>query len=45
MELVRVPRGVDPDAVLQGRKPSATIFIRNDVDRKTRGVGSSDLVH
>jgi hypothetical protein len=28
MELVRVPRGADPDAVLQGRKPTATIFIR-----------------
>jgi hypothetical protein len=45
MELVRVPRGADSNAVLQGRKPTATIFIRNDVDRKTRGVGSSDLVH
>ena len=30
MELVRVPRGAAADAVLQGRKPSATIFIRSD---------------
>jgi 4-amino-4-deoxy-L-arabinose transferase-like glycosyltransferase len=29
MELLRVPRGADPDAVLQGRKPTAMIFIRN----------------
>jgi hypothetical protein len=45
MELVRVPRGADPDTVLQGRKPTATIFIRNDASRKTRGVGSSDQIH
>jgi hypothetical protein len=45
MELVRVPRGTDPDAVLQGRKPSATIFIRNDAGRNTRGVDSSDGIH
>jgi hypothetical protein len=36
-ELLRVPAGADPDAVLRGRKPSATIFVRNDADRETRG--------
>ena len=30
---VRVPRGADPEAVLQGRTPTATIFIRSETDR------------
>jgi len=33
MELVRVPEGQDPNAVLRGRKPTATIFVRNDAAR------------
>jgi len=40
MELVRVPRGVDPDAVLRGRTPSATIFVRNEIGRENRGADS-----
>ncbi len=42
IELVRVPRGANPDTVLQGRTPTATIFIRNDADRKIRGVDLPD---
>jgi hypothetical protein len=30
MKLVRVAKGLDPNAVLRGRKPTATIFVRND---------------
>jgi hypothetical protein len=33
MKLVRVPEGRDPYAVLRGRKPTATIFVRNDAAR------------
>ena len=33
MELLRVPKGSDPNAVLRGRKPTATIFVRNDAVR------------
>jgi 4-amino-4-deoxy-L-arabinose transferase-like glycosyltransferase len=40
MELLRVPAGVDPNAVLRGRKPSATIFVRNGAGRETHGIDS-----
>jgi hypothetical protein len=30
MKLVRVAKDLDPNAVLRGRKPTATIFVRND---------------
>jgi hypothetical protein len=33
MKLLRVPEGMDPNAVLRGKKPTATIFIRNDAAR------------
>ncbi len=33
MELLRVPEGRDPNVVLRGRKPTATIFVRNDAAR------------
>jgi hypothetical protein len=33
MELVRVPEGVGPNAVLRGRKPTATVFVRKDAAR------------
>jgi hypothetical protein len=33
MELVRVPEGLDPNAVLRGRRPTATIFVRKDAAR------------
>jgi hypothetical protein len=33
MELLRVPEGLDPNAVLRGRRPTATIFVRNDAAR------------
>lgn len=33
MELLRVPKGRDPNAVLRGRRPTATIFVRNDAAR------------
>lgn len=33
MELLRVPEGSDPNSVLRGRKPTATIFVRNDAAR------------
>jgi len=33
MELLRVPRGVNPNAVLGSRKPSATIFVRDAAGR------------
>ena len=36
MELVRVPEGADPNAVLRGRRPTATIFVRNDTARDFR---------
>jgi hypothetical protein len=32
-ELSRVPKGLDPVAVLRGRKPTATIFVRKDAAR------------
>jgi hypothetical protein len=32
-ELLRVPKGLDPVAVLRGRRPTATIFVRKDVAR------------
>ncbi len=36
MELLRVPQGVNPNAVLGSRKPSATLFVRNDDERAPR---------
>jgi hypothetical protein len=33
MELVRVPEGLDPNAVLRGRRPTAKIFVRNGAAR------------
>jgi hypothetical protein len=33
MKLLRVSEGLDPNAVLRGRKPTATIFIRKDAVR------------
>jgi len=36
MELLRVPPGVNPNAVLGSRKPSATLFVRNEDDREPR---------
>ncbi|MCH8891318.1 MAG: hypothetical protein IH827_09625, partial [Myxococcales bacterium] len=38
MELLRVPKGMDPNAVLRGRKPTATIFVRNDAARDFHGM-------
>ncbi len=42
MQLLRVPDGVDPSAVLRGRKPTATIYLRKDAARDPRGAGSKD---
>jgi hypothetical protein len=36
MELLRVPEGLDPNAVLRGRRPTATIFVRKDAARDFR---------
>jgi hypothetical protein len=33
MELLRVPEGLDPSAVLRGRRPTVTIFVRKDATR------------
>jgi hypothetical protein len=33
MKLLRVPEGLDPNDVLRGRRPTATIFVRNDAAR------------
>ena len=42
MELVRVPPGVDPNAVLQGKMPSATIFVRSDGRLESSALGRRD---
>jgi len=34
--LLRVPEGGDPKAVLRGRRPTATIYVRNDLARDLR---------
>jgi len=36
MKLLRVPEGGDPKAVLRGRRPTATIYVRNDLARDLR---------
>jgi hypothetical protein len=33
VELLRVPEGLDPNAALRGRRPTATIFVRKDAVR------------
>jgi hypothetical protein len=33
VELLRVPEGLTPSAVLRGRRPTATIFVRKDAAR------------
>ncbi len=42
MELLRVPEGVDPYAVLRGRKPTAMIFVRNGAARDLHEVDLHD---